>query len=576
MRTTRITSVIRAPGFAPALRTDIRFCRGEPPVVVVIDPVRDRRYELYDVECLIIKAMDGARDLDALTRVAQRHVASATRDQVAKLAAQAAGMGLLSNVEPEAPLGSSNNIGRPGQMPSIAPDWDGAEPTLITPAPVPFTTGYDQPPMAFTEPLKPEISLAGYGAPAATPESVEPESSVEGVPPPTQEPTHEPPAQQPPADEPEASEPPTTATPPEARAKEVPAGSEPWEIERPPWYARKRVRRGLYLGTPLFILVALAIIPYPLYVTEECMVRPAERAEVRAPFDGIVAEIFVAEGDAVKAGSPLARFDDRQVSHERRQAKAEVDRLKANLSMLQKGSRPEDIRRARALVQAKAKDVRFARKEAQRERRLFRQGLSSATQRDAARRDLEVKQAALSQARAQLQLVQAGARPEAISMAEAKLEGAEAKLDYLIKKEHLLVLRSPIAGTVLTPNFRERLHELVRAGELVCEVGNSDTVRVEIYVPERYADVIRVGHPVIVKVRSFPLEPFEGTVAFIAPAVEERDGERVLRVEAELKNPRGMLQPHMTGYAEINTGDRSILNLVSRRVIRWIRVRFMI
>jgi RND family efflux transporter MFP subunit len=39
--------------------------------------------------------------------------------------------------------------------------------------------------------------------------------------------------------------------------------------------------------------------------------RPSARAELAVPFDGIVAEVLVAEGDRVEAGTSIARMDDR-------------------------------------------------------------------------------------------------------------------------------------------------------------------------------------------------------------------------------------------------------------------------
>lgn len=39
--------------------------------------------------------------------------------------------------------------------------------------------------------------------------------------------------------------------------------------------------------------------------------RPTRRAEIAVPFDGIVAEVIVREGDSVQAGDELARMDDR-------------------------------------------------------------------------------------------------------------------------------------------------------------------------------------------------------------------------------------------------------------------------
>src|SRR5881628_979420 len=98
----------------------------------------------------------------------------------------------------------------------------------------------------------------------------------------------------------------------------------------------------------------------------------------------------------------------------------------------------------------------------------------------------------------------------------------------------------------------------------------------EIYVPEREADTVVVGMPVVVKVESYPLHPFKGKVDFIAPAIESRDSARALRVVASFDNRDGLLRQDMTGYGEIDCGKRSLFELATRRMLRWIRVRLLI
>ncbi len=122
--------------------------------------------------------------------------------------------------------------------------------------------------------------------------------------------------------------------------------------------------------------------------------------------------------------------------------------------------------------------------------------------------------------------------------------------------------------------LQQQLNEAVEAGGLICEIANDQRMRAEISVPEREADSIAVGMSAIVKVESYPTRPFEGKVSFIAPAVEGPD--RHVRVVVELENADRQLKANMTGYGEIEVGDRSLLALATRRVTRWFRVRFFL
>ncbi|MEO8699561.1 MAG: HlyD family efflux transporter periplasmic adaptor subunit [Kofleriaceae bacterium] len=527
---------VRRQGYCPALRDDIRFYReGGKDIVLVHDPLRDRRYQLYENECLIAREMNGKHDLDALTQVARKYLPWATRNHVEQLAIQIAEMGLLTGVpaqvfaRPSAPVITT----RPSVLPAdddIPRDYsEGLEDwTQLTDAPTVFPVA--PPPTIVIPPV----------AAAPEPEPVFVEQAPESPAP--------------------------VGEPPQADA---------WEVEKPGFVARHR--RAVYAGVAVLVVLALAIIPYPLYITEPCNVRPVDRAQVRSQIDGVITSILVREGDRVQVGTPLARLEDRDLAYALVQANATVEKLNASLSKVRTGNRPEEKLRAKTAVNARAQDARFASIEATRFSKLFKQGVASATQRDEAARNLALKQSELSQAMAELKLVESGSRSEEVTIAEAELKRAQAEVTFLTKKMELLTIRAPIAGRVLTPRFQERLHARLSAGDEVCEIGSSGDMLVEVFVDEAEADILQVGQAVSVKVRSYPLESFRGTVDLIAPAViEAKDGRRILRVDVRVDNSSGLLQPQMTGYAEIDAGSQTVLGRVFRRGVRWIRVRFLI
>jgi multidrug resistance efflux pump len=694
---------VRAAGYRPALRNDIKFYKGSSvDVVVVHDPVRDRRFELYETECMVAREMNGARDLDTITRLAQKHVPWATRIHVEKLAIQFAGMGLLSDIPAAMLARPSGKIAVPQREPvfekqdgetplidvEIPPDRsDGlddwtelADPAIVdtftvpdpvdlpinplgtqrapliaplTPAPAPPPEPAEvrpfapiirksgdyaaysknlirrtpvsmpaQPPPDTDNTITPVTAAAGdlddstavMGAdafealenntatpvgptrpsnehiitsastahrqqtplPHAQPMPIAPRPSA---PAPMPQPVPQPVAQ--PAPQPAPPPPPPAPVPlPKAEVKQAPLdlgkgkNEESWEVVKQRWYRRHPKKTVLLVLVG--IIAILGVIPYPLYVTETCVIMPKTHATVRSQIEGIIGEILVKEGDRVEVGTPLAKLDDRDLSYGLRQAEANVERMTATLAKVRSGNRPEEIRAARAQVSAKAQDVKFAQSEANRQSKLFKQGVASAAARDEAVRDLGVKRSALAEAAAELRLIESGSRSEEVTIAEADLRKAEAEVAFLKKKMVDLVIRAPVAGHVLTPKLHERLHERVVAGGELCEIGASDVMRVEVLVPEQEADVIALDQPVEVKVKSYPLEVFEGKIILIAPAVILHEGRRILRVEAEVQNKNNLLRPRMTGYAEIDAGDRTILTRLVRSAVRWVRVRFLI
>ena len=324
-------------------------------------------------------------------------------------------------------------------------------------------------------------------------------------------------------------------------------------------------------------LAALAIIPYRLEVTAECVILPAQRRHVRAAMEGVLSEIDVDEGAVVREGQVLARLDDRQLSAERREAEAQVERIRANLLRLRNGVRPEELARQRAVVAAKESSAAFARSELQRQQGLLSNGFVSQQSVDEAQRNVRVAESELAEARALLAQLLAGTRPEELAAEEAELRRAQAELAFVEQRlAEMVTLRAPIAGVVVTPKFKERLHERVAAGDLVCELASTGAMRAEIFVPERELDALRPGLPVTVKVASHPTVAFEGKVLFMGATVEQHNGLECVRVVTELEDPHQLLKQNMTGYGEIHADRQSILSLMSRRLVRWIRVRFLI
>ena len=337
------------------------------------------------------------------------------------------------------------------------------------------------------------------------------------------------------------------------------------------WHQRRWLRVLLVLG---FLIGLAAIIPYPLRVTSDCTVIPSERVKVRSEMAGVIAEILVDEGQSVKKGAIIARIDDRALKAERQKVLAEIEKIEAELATLRKGRRPEEIQQQNAVLAGRRNEAKFANKEAKRRRQMVREGVGSRQSNEEAQRELETKRRAVAEADAALRLLKAGSRPEEIAAQEAVLKRSRAELAFVDEKLAMTIVRAPIDGEIMTPRFREHINEGVEAGGLVCEIANTRRMRAEIFMPEREVDALALGMPAVIKVESYPARPFEGKVDFIAPIVDGKD--RRVRVVVELDNADGALKANMTGYGEVEAGSRSLLNLATRRIVRWVRVRFLL
>ncbi|MGA7966862.1 MAG: biotin/lipoyl-binding protein, partial [Gammaproteobacteria bacterium] len=122
--------------------------------------------------------------------------------------------------------------------------------------------------------------------------------------------------------------------------------------------------------------------------------------EVNLAFNGNqrIVRMLVNEGARVKKGQVLAELDTRYLKADVDQAKAQVSAQQQVLAALRAGSRPQQIRQARANVDGAKVDMDNARVNYQRLRDLAAKHLASMQQRDDARTAMDVAQARLDAA----------------------------------------------------------------------------------------------------------------------------------------------------------------------------------
>ena len=550
---------LHARRFTPTLRVDVRFVPHDARSVRLYESTMQRFVQLDQLECHLAQLMDGRRSLDELTEIAQRYNSTFTRHVLERLVSQLNTLGLLDRAAPAAPAGHrpwSPSSDEADPFSEVSEDLDG--PTVLTSASMIESGPVAVAPLRLVPPPPP--SPMAFAAVQPPPDVV--------LPP---EPAPAPPPVFAPAPAPAPAPTPVPAPfRPSAAQIAVEEQEEVLKQHARRWHQRTWLR--VLMGLAVVVAIT-AIIPYPLRVTAECQLIPSERVKVRTELAGTLVEILVDEGQAVKKGAVIARLDDRALKSERLKVNADIEKIEAELATLRQGRRPEELDQQKAVLAARRNEAAFAAKEARRRRAMARQGVGSRQDADEASRELGSKVRAVAEAVAALRLLQAGSRPEEISAKEAVLKRAQAELSYVDEKLAMAVIRAPMDGEILTPRFRERVNEGVEVGGLICEIANTRRMRAEIRVPEREVDVIALGMPSTVKVESYPTQPFEGKVDFIAPVV---DGEsNRVRVVVELDNAGGLLKANMTGYGEVEAGKRSVLDLATRRVVRWFRVRFL-
>jgi putative peptide zinc metalloprotease protein len=185
-----------------------------------------------------------------------------------------------------------------------------------------------------------------------------------------------------------------------------------------------------------------------------------------------------------------------------------------------------------------------------------------------------LKKSELAEAQSALRLLQAGSRPEQVQEAEAEVQRLEDQIRILNEELAKTEVRAPIEGIVTTPFVERKVNSNLEAGDELCKIVDVSRVTIEMQVPEKEMADVQSGNPVSMKFRSFPSLDPQGRVDFIAPIAQTINGQQMVVVRSELPNDDATLKPDMTGVAWIDCGERRIITIMTRRLVRWVRTEF--
>ena len=289
----------------------------------------------------------------------------------------------------------------------------------------------------------------------------------------------------------------------------------------------------------------------------------AREVNVASRVGGQVLEIRADEGSRVGKGDILVLIDHESLDIQLRQAEAGVALAEAQLALLRKGARAEDVRQGEEALKQAGANLKVAADDAGRMRELAARGSVTPKQRDDAEARLIVARAQEASAKEALSRLRQLARPEEIRAAEARLAQAAAAADLLRKTIADSTIVSPVAGIATRRPIEAG--ELVAPGATVLTVSELDRVHLMLFVTEKELGRVRLGQEAEVAIDAAPGRIFKGRVIFISPEAEftpknvqtkEDRVKLVFGVKIELPNPDGALKPGLPADAVIVPDER--------------------
>ncbi|HYR69636.1 MAG TPA: efflux RND transporter periplasmic adaptor subunit, partial [Candidatus Dormibacteraeota bacterium] len=345
--------------------------------------------------------------------------------------------------------------------------------------------------------------------------------------------------------------------------------------------------RLLILGAAA-LLVVLLFGRMELRASGPVSVLPEENADIRTSVEGIVEEIYVDEGDRVRAGDPIATLSSQTLETNLHSTEADVREARAVLQGLVKGPTNVEIQVTRATLAKTEAAADYAATQLARVSQLFQLGAVPRAQLDDARAAVTAAEGVKVEAQRRLNVLLAGTRPDEIEAARARLERLESQQSDLSEQCAKLKIVSPVSGIVATPSrdLKAMKRQLIQSGGLIAKVYDYETVAAQIRVPEKSIGEVRPGQPVELRTRADPNLTFHGRVKSIAVAadaapvteaasplpVTHSGGDKVFVVTSLIDNRSLFLRPGMTGQAKVLCGRRSVIDLLTRQLVRTLNV----
>jgi multidrug resistance efflux pump len=159
--------------------------------------------------------------------------------------------------------------------------------------------------------------------------------------------------------------------------------------------------------------------------------------------------------------------------------------------------------------------------------------------------------------------------------AAAAKEQTQASLDIVRFRLSRADISAPTAGVVIEGDLRERIGTPVRAGDLLMRMTQVEAMYVEIEIPERDAHAVLASKAGEIAFATLPDPRYPIVIERLEPVARVRPEGNVFVVRARITAPADGIwwRPGMSGVAKVDAGDRSILWLLTHRLVDFIRLK---
>ena len=267
-----------------------------------------------------------------------------------------------------------------------------------------------------------------------------------------------------------------------------------------------------------------------------------------ATVNGIVDDIFVTEGDTVKAGAPLL-----SVSSETQKLNKENAELAERFSDF--NTNQGKLNEAKLLVELSKNKMKNDSVLYFRQKALWDQEVGS---------KIELEQRELAYENSKTSWYSALVKSDDL-FRQLNFSSDQSKKNLLIvsKQQNDFTLKSEINGTIF--NIFKSKGEIIGPQTPLAVIGDSRIFILEMQVDEYDILKIKIGLPVLVTMDSYKGKVFEASVTKIYPYMTERS--KSFRVDAAFNRPPEILYPNITFEANIVLQEKENVLLIPRNYL---------
>jgi len=243
----------------------------------------------------------------------------------------------------------------------------------------------------------------------------------------------------------------------------------------------------------------------------------ADYVDVAAEFPGRLDSLLVKQGDTVRKGQLLGVLRSTEINAIRNQALAAIDAAQAQLTLLQKGARPEAIKAADNLYKITQDQYELMQKTYKRMENLFNDEVISGQEKDLVYFKLQAAKKEMETAKLNMEMLEQGSRPELIQAAAAILTQAREGYELTKALADNTYIHAPTDGIISSMVISEG--EIVSIGYPLITLQKPETYHMRFNIRQDQMKRLKLGAVVKMTVPGCDPEKFEAKVSEVSPSL---------------------------------------------------------